>query len=79
MAFGHGSSAEAKGIAGLSWFRIRTRRDATLTIDVWASREAYEKFRQTNLEEYNQLDRQYEEMTQAELKLGMFERLGGKS
>jgi hypothetical protein len=43
---------------------------------VWASREAYENFRQTNLEEYNQLDRQCEEMTQTEVNVGMFERLG---
>jgi len=68
-----------EGYCGTELVRDTNETGRYLTIDVWASREAYEKFRQTNLEEYNQLDRQYEEMTQAELKLGMFERLGGKS
>jgi len=70
---------QGEGYCGTELVQDTNETGRYLTIDVWASREAYEKFRQTNLEEYNQLDRQYEEMTQAELKLGMFERLGGKS
>lgn len=67
---------QGEGYCGTELVRDTNETGRYLTIDVWASREAYEKFRHTNLEEYNQLDRQCGEMTQAELKLGMFERLG---
>ena len=65
-----------EGYCGTELVRDTNEMGRYLTIDVWASREAYEEFRQTNLDEHNQLDRQCEEMTQTEVKVGMFERLG---
>jgi heme-degrading monooxygenase HmoA len=43
------------------------------TVDLWASREAYEAFRERNEEEYKRLDTQCEAMTVDETRLGMFE------
>jgi heme-degrading monooxygenase HmoA len=65
-----------EGYCGTELVRDTNETGRYLTIDVWVSREAYEKFRQANLDEYNQLDRQCEEMTQTEVELGTFERLG---
>ena len=52
-------------------FRQRTY----LTLDFWASREAYDAFREANLTDYVALDRACQEMTLSERKIGGYERL----
>ncbi len=47
-----------------------------LTLDFWTSRTAYERFRQQHLAEYQQLDKLSEAMTETELEVGRFERIG---
>jgi hypothetical protein len=44
-------------------------------LDFWASQDAYESFRQANLEAYSALDEQCEEVTSAERKIGAFEQI----
>jgi len=47
-----------------------------LTLDLWASQEAYERFRTEHLAEYQAIDAQSEALTEQERELGRFERLG---
>jgi heme-degrading monooxygenase HmoA len=47
-----------------------------LTLDVWTSRSAYEHFHEQHPAEYEELDRQCEVMTETELEMGKFERIG---
>ena len=47
-----------------------------VTLDFWLSREAYENFRQQHSSEYGALDQECEEMTENELEVGKFERVG---
>ena len=47
-----------------------------LTLDFWVSREAYEDFRRQHAAEYGALDLSFQEMTEKELELGSFERVG---
>ena len=51
------------------------RQRTYLTLDFWASQEAYEAFREANLADYSGLDRACEEMTLSERKLGSYVRL----
>ena len=57
---------------------LRDSKDSKryLTLDFWTSRAAYEHFREQHLAEYQQIDRQCEEMTETESELGRFERVG---
>jgi quinol monooxygenase YgiN len=41
-----------------------------LTIDMWKSRESYDVFRNQNVEEYGAIDRECEELTLSEVKVG---------
>jgi len=41
-----------------------------LTLDLWESREAYEKFKKENAKEYERIDRECEGMTVKEELLG---------
>ncbi len=43
------------------------------TLDFWASRAAYEAFREQNAAEYKKIDAQCEAMTRKETPLGTFE------
>jgi heme-degrading monooxygenase HmoA len=56
----------------------RDLNDATryLTLDLWVSREAYERFRAEHSGEYEAIDAQCEALTEQEKELGRFERLG---
>jgi quinol monooxygenase YgiN len=47
------------------------------TLDFWTSRSAYERFREQNLAEYEAIDEQCEQLTEAEVKVGEFERVSG--
>ncbi|HEY6944411.1 MAG TPA: hypothetical protein VI431_04665 [Candidatus Acidoferrum sp.] len=46
-----------------------------LTLDFWASRQAYETFMETHAAEYEQLDAAVEELTLRERKIGSFEQV----
>jgi len=55
---------------------LRCSDDASreyLTLDRWASRAAYQAFQASRSEEYRQLDRRSEELTEEETFLGTFE------
>ena len=47
-----------------------------VTLDFWVSREAYENFRRQHSSEYGAPDQKFEEMTEKELEIGKFERVG---
>jgi heme-degrading monooxygenase HmoA len=47
-----------------------------VTLDFWVSREAYESFRREHAAEYKALDEEFERMTEEELEVGNFERIG---
>ena len=47
-----------------------------VTLDFWVSREAYENFRQQHASQYAALDQEFEKMTEKELEIGQFERVG---
>lgn len=47
-----------------------------LTLDLWVSKAAYDKFRADHAAEYQAIDAQCEALTEHEAKLGNFERLG---
>lgn len=55
--------------------RDPSRPRTYVTLDFWASQDAYESFRQANLEAYSALDEQCEELTSAERKIGAFEQI----
>jgi heme-degrading monooxygenase HmoA len=48
-----------------------------LTLDFWKSEAAYERFREKHLAEYQAIDRQCEDLTESESKLGTFVRTLG--
>ena len=47
-----------------------------VTLDFWGSREAYETFRGRHRAEYEAIDRECEKMTESEVEVGRFERMG---
>jgi len=47
-----------------------------LTLDFWASRQAYDSFMATHAAEYEELDAAGKELTLRERKIGWYERLG---
>jgi hypothetical protein len=55
--------------------RDPSRMRTYVTLDFWASQNAYELFRQENLEAYSALDERCEELTSAERKIGAFEQI----
>lgn len=44
-----------------------------VTLDIWQSREHYERFKERHRSEYESIDRQCESLTQLETKVGEFE------
>jgi heme-degrading monooxygenase HmoA len=44
-----------------------------LTIDLWTSRAAYERFREQNREQYAAIDAECEPMSEREIEIGKFE------
>lgn len=46
-----------------------------VTLDFWTSREAYARFREENLSEYQAIDKRCELLTERETELGTFERI----
>lgn len=53
------------------------QRGRYLTLDFWTSRSAYKLFREQNLAEYEDIDEQCEQLIDAEIKVGEFERVSG--
>jgi quinol monooxygenase YgiN len=47
-----------------------------LTIDVWQSRQAYERFKKQNRAEYLAIDKECESLTQSEKLIGEFQSIG---
>ena len=47
-----------------------------LTLDLWVSKAAYDQFRGDHAAEYQAIDAQCEALTEHEVELGRFERLG---
>jgi len=47
-----------------------------VTLDFWESREAYEVFRGEHQAEYEAIDQDCEKMTESEVEVGRFERIG---
>jgi heme-degrading monooxygenase HmoA len=68
----------AKGEGFIATELNRDLKDARryLTLDLWVSREAHERFLGKHSGEYRALDRQCEGLTEQETELGRFERLG---
>ncbi len=54
-------------------FRQKAERHVYLTIDVWESKEAYDRFREENADEYLRLDAQLSMLKLEELLLGYYE------
>jgi len=54
-------------------FRQKTGADVYLTIDVWASKQAYDDFRSENADEYRRLDAQLAMLKLEEHLLGYYE------
>lgn len=43
-----------------------------LTLDYWQSEEEFRRFREQNMAEYDQLDKEFEGLTESETRLGAF-------
>ena len=48
------------------------REGVYLTLDFWETREAFEKFKKDNAEEYERIDKECEGMTTREQKIGEY-------
>ena len=67
----------AKGYIGTELHRDSEDKRRYVTMDFWASQQAYESFRERWSEEYEMLDRTCESLIEREAPLGSFLRLGG--
>ena len=54
-------------------FRKTTERDVYITIDCWQSLDAFEEFQSEHRDDYQDLDRNLEPLTEEESWLGSFE------
>lgn len=67
---------QGEGFVGTELNRDLKDPGRYLTLDLWASKEAYERFRAEFGAEYKNMDARCEELTAHEAELGRFERLG---
>lgn len=67
-----------EGYLGSELVRDLEQTGRYLTMDFWKSRSAHERFRERFLAEYEAIDQQCEQLTEAEVKIGEFERLGDR-
>lgn len=67
----------ARGQGYLGTELIRDKHDGRryVTLDFWASRVAYEGFREQYRAEYEAIDSECEDMTESEVEIGRFERV----
>lgn len=61
------------------YIRTELVRDVTvgrryLTLDYWKSEEEFKRFQEENLAEYERLDKQFEGLTEQEVRLGAFQK-----
>jgi heme-degrading monooxygenase HmoA len=68
---------QAHGYLGTELLRDCQEPDRYLTLDRWASREAFECFHRERRKEYEALDRQCEGLTASEVRLGSFSAVPG--
>jgi len=66
---------------GEGYIRTELNRDLKesnryLTLDFWTSAEAYERFRNTHAAKYKALDEECEALTESEVEVGKFIRVG---
>ena len=78
IAYGPGGEwaalfAKSEGHLGTELFRDPLDPSRYLTLDRWVSRKAFETFRRLHSQEYEALDRRFEELTSHEAALGSFE------
>jgi quinol monooxygenase YgiN len=59
--------------------RGREKPPGYLTIDVWVSRPAYERFKKQNRAEYQAIDKKCESLTRSEKLLGEFQSVGQRA
>ena len=65
--------AESEGYRQTQLLRDLSDPLRYVTLDIWASREAHDSFRQAHAKEYKALDIRCERLTEQENKLGEFE------
>jgi heme-degrading monooxygenase HmoA len=63
------------GYLGTRLFREAEEQGSYVTFDRWASRQDYENFQREYGEQYQQLDQEFELMTDAETLIGAFEKI----
>jgi hypothetical protein len=49
-----------------------------VTLDVWTSKEAYDRFREQHLSEYEAIDKKCEDLTESEREIGSFLRVSNE-
>ena len=67
--------AKAKNFRGTTLLRDPAIGGRYLTVDVWESDEALERFAQEFATEYQALDKRCEALTESEMKIGAFDGL----
>jgi heme-degrading monooxygenase HmoA len=67
--------AQGEGFIGTELNRDLNHPRRYLTLDLWVSKAAYDRFRSDHQKEYEAIDAQCEELTEKESELGQFERL----
>lgn len=63
---------QGEGYLGTELWGDQERAGRYFTVDRWATREAYEKFRTACLDEYQAIDKRCELLTERETHLGSF-------
>ena len=66
-----------EGYIGTELHRDTEVTDRYVTMDYWTDKKAYDAFRTRWLTEYQEIDRQCEELTQREVRIGGFQLIGG--
>ena len=66
---------QAEGFLSTQLIRDEKDKHRFLTMDSWASKQAYEAFRAVHQSEYERLDAECEELTESGKEIGTFERV----
>jgi heme-degrading monooxygenase HmoA len=70
--------AAGEGYLGTELVRDVTGERRYVTLDFWTSRQAYERFREQHLAEYEALDARCQALTERETEIGRFDRTFSK-
>ena len=68
--------AESSEFRGTTLLRDPLVAGRYLTLDVWSTGEAFDRFKELFAAEYKKLDAQCEDLTEYEMKIGAFEGVG---